>query len=430
MPVNPIVIDTSIEAVAIVEPSWGNLLILGRDTGGAAPDDTVEEFTDLASVGTRFGSTSDIYYAAKKAFEQNVYKLWCMRMSTTQVAAEVLTSGSAQVLANLPVTNRPLPVVAANTFEYTAGVPTDPGVNKIMLNTNTGAYWLNAGAGPMQYDYIDWDVIEAAVSNADISEDIVVLANVDMMMDNFGDLTQFLAKADANNWVTVYMSEQPWSAQTAAEIVIEVARYSSRNVMPVGHKNDTANDDIAAAAAGLMSVTEPWDKMMWKKILQLTMASTDFHNTTEVETTLEGGNCNALINKQNGTRLSDGLTSVGGTDYKYVDISRFRYYLEAMLQLELSRTIANTKIPYSASGIDILKSVIEVVCQTLVNEGAIREPFMNDDNVYTIGYSVQMPRFADVSSADRNNRVLNGVYVTVYYRGHIQEISLNLAIQL
>jgi hypothetical protein len=43
-------------------------------------------------------------------------------------------------------------------------------------------------------------------------------------------------------------------------------------------------------------------------------------------------------------------------------------------------------------------------------------------------YVVEVPDFADVSDADRLGRILRNVFVTVYLRGHIQEIRLNLAI--
>jgi len=233
---------------------------------------------------------------------------------------------------------------------------------------------------------------------------------------------------DSNNWVIVIMSEHPWSAQTAAEMVTAAALYSSRNVLFIGHKDVTANDDVAAAVMGKMGVTKPWYKMFWKEVLELTIAT--YHNKTEVETTLEGGKCNAMIYKQLNNRLSDGLTTVGGTDYKHIDITRVRYYAEALLKLDLATLVANTQVPFTEQGIQTVKSTIEATCKKLVELGALRKPWIDDSGDYQKGYSVAVPKLTDVLASDKNARNLKDIYVTIYYIGHIQEMTLNLGIQL
>lgn len=423
MPVDPIFIDTTIQAYGLQVPAWGNVLVVGRDAGGTASDGVVEECANLAAVATLFGATSDIYYAAELVFAQGARKLWAMRYDKTDVAAEAVVAGSVQVLTNFPVQGDPELAMAATTIEYTAGVPTDPGAGKAMLNPLTGQIWLS-GAAPVNadYSYVDWTVLADAVDDFDLN--IVIVAGVDSSEQWYGEVDSMLDIADAQFWIMPVKSE---AAETAANVVTQFANYTSKNFVAVASKALGANEDLNGAVAGLLSITEPWDKLMWKMLRSITPSA--YFTKTDVENVLEVGKVNAIIDKQNADRMSDGLTTAGG-DYKFVDTTRTQYWLQDKIIYGLTQLVMDTRVPYTPTGIQIVKATIEKACQDAVLRGALREPWVDADGTRNTGYIVQVPEFSDVSAADRIDRVLKDVYVTVYFAGHIQSITLNLAIQL
>jgi len=423
MPVNPIVIDTTIQAYAEPTVTYGNILIIGRESGGSASDDEVKQCDSLNDVATYFGSTTDIYYAAVQAFNQGIARVWGIRVSQTAVAVESTPGAALHVLDNFPVSATPAPAIAGYTFEYTFGVPTDPGALKAMLNPLTGQIYINS-AGPhnVAYSYTDWTAIEAIIAEEAI--DIVCLAGAEGDAQWYGEVDSVLDICDTNKWILPMKSDP---AADAADIVTDFGNYSSRNMLAVACKALGSNEDLNGALAGLIAQIEPWDKLMWKRINDITVSA--YFTTSEVESTLEAGNVNAIILKQAAPRLSDGLTMAGG-DYKYMDTTRTQYWLEEQIIDDLSLLMQNSRVPFTQTGIDIVQDTIEGTCDLAVANGALRSPWVDNTGQGRIGYTVQVPDFSDVADADRLDRILKNVYVTVWFAGHIQSITLNLAIQL
>jgi len=419
MPIEPFVIDTTIEAIGIREPAWGNLVIIGRDAGGNVADNVLTKCTTLAEVATGFGTDTDIYKAAEMVFAQRAPFLWCIRLKRTDVTNESVTQGTVQTLANVPSAGRPeiriddgaIPVV------YVYDVPDANGE----VNTKTGQIFISGtGTSTVDYSYFDWAGLRQQLEGQDI--DCIVLAASPASEQYYGDLAQIQDICDNYNWFTVIMSKHD---RTASTIVTDLGKYSSRNVVGIAHKDDTY--DVAAAVTGKLSVIEPWDKLMWKQIAGI--EPDDYFTKNEVENVLEAGNVNAIIFKQGQNRSSDGLTVAGG-DYKYIDTTRTRYYMEDLIRHHLSRALIEGTIPFTASGINMIKSVLEGACEYGVSIGALREPWVDAQGVMQRGYIVEVPNFADVSDTDRLNRILRDVYVTMWFVGHIQSIRLNLAIKL
>jgi len=424
MPDKPVIVDTSIVAVGVQPTAYQNIGIVGQDAGGSADDDTVMELTTLADVATYFGATSDIYKAAQRIFALGVARVWCVRAAQTDVSAESVTAGSEQTLANgPPISGRTFPTIATYTGEFTYEDPvTDPGASKFAINAKTGKIYVNnAGDKDLDYSYVTWATAIAAL--ADYPVRIVVLANHPMGMDYYGDLDYFITNGcDVKQWVIPVMS---LNTATKDEVVIDIGKYSSKNVIGVAHKDSTM--DVAAIVAAKMSIVEPWDKMMWKVIPNVTMAT--YWTSTEIGA-LETAKCNAIIKKGDYNLISDGLTSAGG-DYKHIDITRTQYYLQDNFISALESLIQNNRVPYEPSGLGIVKSTIARVCDEAVSVGALREPFLDTSTQkMQNGYAIEMPDFGSIAAADKTNRELKNIYVTVWLAGHIQTITMNLEIQL
>jgi hypothetical protein len=105
-----------------------------------------------------------------------------------------------------------------------------------------------------------------------------------------------------------------------------------------------------------------------------------------------------------------------------VDLARwFKARLqENVYQLVVSKARANTKVPYTNSGIAMVGDrIIEVVNQG-INGGVFNGDFNNG-----LGYILELPALEEIPTNDRANRVLNGVKITVQTTGAIYTINID-----
>jgi len=425
MPLDPVFIDTTIVAVGSKIPNYGTVLVIGREAGGSAADNTPMELSNLTDVSTYFGGTSDIYLAAVELFAQGVASAYFVRATNTDVAAEAVTMGSLQTLTNFPVAGVTAPVIAAHTIEYTSGVPTDPGASKAMINTLTGKIWVNVGGGGtvnIAYSYTDWTTLITALE--DLNIDIAMLAMSPITYLFYGDwYTMINSYLDVSRVIGVGMGG--WTgSESVADISDPITEFTTRHLVAFAHQDDT--QDVAAMMAGVLSGVVPWDKLMWKTVTGVEM---DAYFSKSNVATFEADNINVIINKSDLDRASDGLTRGTGTLYEYVDIVRSQYYLEELIIDRLSDLIAGTHIQYTPSGIALVRSTVEAACQDAVNVGALREPYLVN-NMLTKGYDVEVPAYSTISAADKTARILRNVFVTARLPGHIQEIRLNLTLEI
>jgi len=422
MPINPIIVDTTITPPLEVKPAWGNVGIVGRDTGGTATDNEVKECFNLGDVETYFGSGTDVYKAAEKVFEQGVLKLFAMRLGKVDVVNEAVSEGTVQVLANKPVLGRPVVSIVNSagvsvTPIYVYGTPAADGE----INMNTGEIFVaGVGMAAVSYSYVpDWTVIEQKLKEANINMLVMAMTYGDAQF--YGEMLKWKSMVNTNNWIATISGNPTYAPAT---IVTDLAYYSSRNIVGVAHKDPV--NDVAAAVTGCMATFVPWDKLMWTQIKGIAPAG--YFTTTEVEDVLENGLVNAIIQKLDVNRMSDGLT-LAGEPYKYIDITRTRYYMEDLITTQLSTMIATEHVPFTPVGILRVKSAIGSACETGVAVGALREPFYMG-GVLQPSYKIQTPAFEDIPAEDKVNRILRNVLITIWLASHIQSITMNLNIQL
>jgi len=167
---------------------------------------------------------------------------------------------------------------------------------------------------------------------------------------------------------------------------------------------------------------------MWKGIKEMDEDNIEEFAKSDI-TDLETSKVNALFTRAGLPRASDGLTTVGG-DYKYIDITRTQYFVEDLIKTMLSNLIQDEIVSYTPAGVAQVKSVIQSACEQCVLEGALRVPWTDDADVFHRGYAVEVPDFNDIPAADREARILKNVFITIWLRGHIQSINMNMEIQL
>ncbi len=120
--------------------------------------------------------------------------------------------------------------------------------------------------------------------------------------------------------------------------------------------------------------------------------------------------------------LLDGKTISG----EWIDVIRFRDWLINDIQTRIFNLyIKNAKIPYTDKGITLIENQIITSLKTGQSVGGVADTYYDDDGNEVPGYTVTMPKVANMSDANRASRTLSGCKFTARLAGaiHITEIS-------
>jgi len=87
--------------------------------------------------------------------------------------------------------------------------------------------------------------------------------------------------------------------------------------------------------------------------------------------------------------------------------------------------VNNDKLPYTDAGIAAHEAEIAKVGDQGIAQGGV-SPYAEDSDGNQIGgYFIVLPKLEDISAADKNNRILNGVKFTFYLAGAIHASVIN-----
>lgn len=101
---------------------------------------------------------------------------------------------------------------------------------------------------------------------------------------------------------------------------------------------------------------------------------------------------------------------------EYIDIIIGLDWLQANLQEEVFSNLVNIrKIPYDDTGITMIAGIVQGVLESAVNAGILQR-----DSV-----TLTVPKYADISSADKTARNLPDVTFTALLQGAIQGVEIN-----
>ena len=122
---------------------------------------------------------------------------------------------------------------------------------------------------------------------------------------------------------------------------------------------------------------------------------------------------------QNVTRL--GKVKAG----EWIDVIRFRDWLENDMRVRVATVLfSNPKVPYTDSGIALIRTaMVASLMQGQVN-GGISETTYADDGTVIQGYEVSVPSAASISAADKAARVLNNCKFEAYLSGAIHLVKI------
>lgn len=110
---------------------------------------------------------------------------------------------------------------------------------------------------------------------------------------------------------------------------------------------------------------------------------------------------------------------------EWIDVIRFRDWLKNQMQLKIySLFVSSAKIPYTDAGITLVENQMEAVLKAGQRAGGIAETEYDADDNPVHGYSVTVPKAADLSSQQRTSRVLTGAKFTARLTGAIHVVEL------
>jgi hypothetical protein len=173
--------------------------------------------------------------------------------------------------------------------------------------------------------------------------------------------------------------------------------------------HETPHSYPCCAAVGKMFAKDPgsatWAYKTLSGISAMTLSSAQI-------TALEDKNCGYYMAISGVNALQEG--KVAGDEW--IDTIRFIDWFESNLQADVIEDLVNSeKIPYTGAGIVVVENrVWERIAAGIAAGG------LADDG----DHSVTVPDIQDVSSTDKNNRILNDVEFTAYLAGAIHKVAI------
>ena len=110
---------------------------------------------------------------------------------------------------------------------------------------------------------------------------------------------------------------------------------------------------------------------------------------------------------------------------EWIDIIRFRDWLKNQMQVRIYELfIKNPKIPFTDSGIVLVENQMEAVLAEGQKIGGVAETEYDENDEPVPGYTVTVPRAAELTSEQRARRVLPGCKFTARLAGAIHAVEL------
>lgn len=180
----------------------------------------------------------------------------------------------------------------------------------------------------------------------------------------------------------------------------------------------TKSDSYAHVALMVvcMAVNAGGETWAYKKLTGITA---DDFTTTEL-TEIETAGLNAYVSCASTEITVTGKTVSG----EWIDVIRFRDWLKNQIQTNVLNLLAsNPKVPYTSAGIALVKSAIESALIKGQSQGGIAETeYTENETVY--GYTITMPKMANVLDDDKQNRRLTGCKFLAKLAGAIHLVDI------
>lgn len=394
--------------------------------------DKIRTYFDLAGmVSDGFSTTEPAYLMAQSICEQNprppTFKVIRGTTAVAQSMTFVVTDSTkgdtvGLTLTDTTGTDRTLSTTVTSgesvTSIATAIAALASAVTGLTASATTSTVTIAVGsAGAIWYPSdIAGGNFSDNTASASISTDLAAAVLVDS--DWYGisgawidatNITSIAGWTEANTRVHAYTSAD--SANLAASSGVFYTLKSASYARSYGQYSGSP---ISYGATGLMAqrLTANPGSDTWA---YKTIAGTEVDSLTPTQTTnITNDNGNFYITIAGVNSTYDGRAASG----LYVDITRGIDALAAEIQNRVFTLLVTLpKLPYTRAGIAMVGGEIGAAIQSFIPTG-----FISND----IGFQpvVSVPDLADVSTSDKQNRLLKNVTFTCYAQGAIQKVQI------
>lgn len=197
---------------------------------------------------------------------------------------------------------------------------------------------------------------------------------------------------------------------TPGNVFEDLANADYSRTVPLYHALDTDYLDASACARLLVSDMDAINGAITLANKRLAGLTPDALSTTE-RNNVAANNGNVFEVRGGESILREGTTSTG----EFADVIMTIDWLTARLTEDVFALLVgtSTKIPYTQSGIDAIEGAVEARLTIAVSNG------------HLISFSVTVPAVGDVSSDDKNTRILRNVSFTGTLQGAIHSVVMS-----
>lgn len=346
-----VTVNTYLETSAVPAKTWGTPAVVGESDYATKNKPVL--YTSLSAVKQDHGDVSDVAKAAQAIFAQGVKKLYTVSINAATPGAPTADEVDA----------------ALNSLADLALQKKVNGVCLALIPSNE----VGSGTG-----------------------DPKLSAKLKAFADSYGVI---FTVTNANG-------------QAVADIITDAGELSSPNGMYVAHADPNIDEDVAAAALGVIMVHKPWHTISYRYI----NVDVNEYFSENDRTQLEQYNVACVIEGPNGeNRISAGYTLAGNP--KFIDVTRTKYYATTLIDDRItSLRLRATKIPYTELGLAMIYNEIASALEEMVRVGALSS------------YTIVMPALEDIPDDWKAQRILKDVYITAVLAGDVETFELNLTI--
>lgn len=110
---------------------------------------------------------------------------------------------------------------------------------------------------------------------------------------------------------------------------------------------------------------------------------------------------------------------------EWIDIIRFRDWLEEEIKVRVFQRMVDTKIRFTDGGIAIIQQKIKGALALADRRGALAETEYDEEGNAIPGYTIKVPLSYNISTNDKANRILRDVYFSARPSGAIHATVIN-----
>lgn len=185
-------------------------------------------------------------------------------------------------------------------------------------------------------------------------------------------------------------------------------------VIHASAENDCVNVAYAAKFLSYDPGSEQWSFKGLNAISAQGLSSSD-------TTKLEERNISYYINIGSTALVQGGKVSGG----EWIDTIRFRDWLKTRLQSKVLNLLTSvSKVPYTDPGIALIHNVVKDALEEGIAAGGIATPSVDADGSVVPSYTIEVPRAADLDSAERKSRRLPSVKWSAQLAGAIIAVKI------